>query len=162
MRVFGLDPGVSKAGWAIIDEEVEDFGVFSPSSKEKLFNSKINEELRKSVVFFREKLVGVDAVAWEIVPSFGRMSQRDRVVAVATALKFVTWEKRIPWVGYTPRTVKKLATGNSKASKLDMKEEVFSRYSDMPVIDKLPVDVYDAIMIATVAKEKKEWRHEFF
>lgn len=158
MRVFGLDPGVSKAGWAIVSEEgVEDFGIFSPRSSRKRFNDKVNDELRLSLKFFEEKVAEVDAVAWEIVPSFGRMSQRDRVVAVATALKVVTWRQGKPWVGRTPRAIKTKATGNSKATKSDMKEEVFSRFSDMPVIDNLPVDVYDAILIADVARLEDTW-----
>lgn len=157
MKVFGMDPGVKNVGWAVVEEGVVDFGVFDPSSQAVAFNDKLNEEMVSSVRFFREKLQEVDAVAWEIVPSFGGMSQRDRVVGVASALKFVTWELGLPWVGRAPATIKKLATGNGKATKAEMKAEVFRRYPDTPVVKKMPVDAYDAIMIASVAQREGVW-----
>lgn len=160
MRVFGLDPGVTKVGWAIVDEEIVDLGVFNPSSSAETFNDKINEEMLASIQFFREKLKNIDAVAWEIVPAFGAMSQRDRVVGVAAALKFVTWEYGLPWIGLHPVTIKKLATTNHRATKKEMKEEVYRRFPKLQVEKKLPVDAFDAVLIAVVAREKKEWSHE--
>lgn len=162
MRVFGLDPGVAKAGWAIVDERVEEYGLFSPKSSLKKFNDKLNEEMILAVQFFREKLQSVDAVAWEIVPSFGSMAHRDRVVGVATALKFVTWEMGLPWNGRVPMSIKKTATGSAKATKADMRSAALQRYPELPTDKKLPADVFDAVMIADVAKRKGEWSHERF
>lgn len=162
MRVFGVDPGVAKCGWAIVDETVEDYGLFSPKSSEKKFNDKLNEEMILAVRFFREKLQEVDAVAWEIVPTFGTLAHRDRVSGVSAALKFVTWEMGLPWVGRVPMNIKKVATGNGKATKADMRSAALQRFPDMPDNPKLPADVFDAIMIADVARRKGEWSHERF
>lgn len=162
MRVLGLDPGVAKAGWAIVGDRVDDYGLFSPKSSQKKFNDKLNEEFMTSVRFFREKLNSVDAVAWEIVPSFGAMAQRDRVVGVATALKFATWEIGLPWVGIVPMSIKKTATGNAKATKADMKNVALERFPELPADKKLPADIFDAVMIADVARRKGEWSHERF
>lgn len=163
MKVFGVDPGVAKCGWAIVEpHRVVDYGIFSPGSTQKAFNDKLNEELLLSVNFFREKLQGVDAVAWEIVPSFGAMAQRDRVVGVATALKFVTWELGLPWIGRVPMSIKKLATGNAKATKADMRTAAIERFPDLPKDEKLPADIFDAVMIADVARRKGEWSHDRF
>lgn len=162
-KILGVDPGVAKCGWAIVEpHKVVDFGIFSPGSSQKAFNDKLNEELILSVKFFREKLKEVDAVAWEIVPSFGAMSQRDRVVGVATALKFVTWEMGLPWVGRVPMSIKKMATGSGKATKDDMKAVALQRFPDLAKDGKLPADVFDAVMIADVARRKGEWSHERF
>lgn len=160
MRVFGMDPGVAKAGWAIVGDTVDDYGLFSPASTREKFNDKLNEEIMSSVRFFRGKLREVDAVAWEIVPSFGALSQRDRVAGVATALKIVTWEMGLPWVGRVPMSIKKIATGNAKASKSDMRAAALQRFPELPNDKKLPADVFDAIMIADVARRKGEWSYE--
>lgn len=163
MKVLGVDPGVAKCGWAIVDtHRVVDYGVFSPGSSQKAFNDKLNEELVLSVKFFRERLKEVDAVAWEIVPSFGAMSQRDRVVGVATALKFATWEAGLPWVGRVPMSIKKLATGSGKATKADMRAAALDRFPNLPGDEKIPADVFDAVMIADVARRKGEWSSERF
>lgn len=107
MKVLGFDPGVSKSGWAIICSEngLVDYGFQSFKSSKDGFNDKINEEMKSAIPFFEDKISGVDAVAWEIVPSFGRMNQRERVLSIASVVKVVTFQKkRSGLAGHPPQS----------------------------------------------------------
>lgn len=160
MKVLGFDPGVSKSGWAIICSEngLVDYGFQSFKSSKDGFNDKINEEMKSAIPFFEDKISGVDAVAWEIVPSFGRMNQRERVLSIASVVKVVTFQKEKKWFGRTPTTVKKLVCGNGRAEKAEVRAAVESIYPQLLELKKkMKPDVYDAIAIGHVALVRNEW-----
>lgn len=163
MRVLSLDPGATKAGWAVYDVDNEDvvgFGVFSAFIEKGLtFNQNINETSRQAYHFFSFILdyYNVTHVCWEVVPGFGGMGYRDRVLTVASSLKTLVWEKSFPWTEISPNGMKKLATGSGKAEKHDVEREVYHRVEYFPRVRGLPADVFDAVMIGLVCHERGEW-----
>lgn len=163
MRVIALDPGSVKVGWAVLEGKlpirVLDYGVFTPSADGK-FNAKMNDEMQQCMKHFLDlfEKYEPEAAVWEIVPNFGRMGQRERVVAASAVFKTLAWERHCKWTEYTPRAVKKRFTGNASAEKSDMREHVFKWYPEFPVIDNLPPDAYDAIALASVAIVDGEWK----
>lgn len=163
MRVLSLDPGATKAGWAVYDtntEEVLGFGIFSAFiEKKSTFNENINQTSQQSYHFFKfiMRHYGVTRVCWEIVPGFGGMGYRDRVLTVVTSLKCLVWENQLPWTEISPNGMKKLATGSGKAEKEDVEREVYRRVEGFPRIRSLPADAFDAVMIGLVCEERGEW-----
>ena len=163
MRILALDPGATKAGWAVYDtatEQVLGFGIFSAFISEgQTFNQNINETSQQAHHFFKFIMshYGVTRVCWEVVPGFGGMGYRDRVLTVASALKSLVWENELQWTEVSPNGMKKLATGSGKAEKHDIEREVFRRIENFPRVRSLPVDVFDAVMIALVCHERGEW-----
>lgn len=159
MKILGFDPGVSKVGWSIIEDgKLIDYGFQKFSSTEEKFNDKVNQEIKAALDFLKDKVDQVDAVAWEIVPAFGKMGQRDRIVGVATTLKILTFQKKKKWFGRPPIVVKKLFTGDGKASKIDMRNKAESVYPQLLELKKkMSPDVYDSIAIGYVAYVQNEW-----
>ena len=168
MIVLTLDPGATSIGWSVLEFEentviqVLDFGVFSPPPHEKSdsFSKKSNDEL----VYILQHFSGlysqynITHVVWEIVPMFGQMAQNARIIAAASFFKCLCFQRELPFQEYTPREIKKKATGNAKAEKFEMREEVYRRFPTLPVISDLPWDAYDAILVGVVGVEQGQWR----
>jgi Holliday junction resolvasome RuvABC endonuclease subunit len=159
---LGLDPGSSKIGWSIIGEDktVLDCGFLSPVSdtpKSFPFNLKMNLLIRRLIPFFTGLLKKhkVTRVAWEIVPSFGQMSQRELVQATATTLKILTIQKGLPYQHFTPQSWHKKCLGQGKVTKTEVKSWVLE--NNPLLLDDMPFDVYDAIAIGLTATQLNEW-----
>src|SRR5690348_15738396 len=117
--LLSVDPGAVKIGWALYDEEnLYDWGFYSPQFTLKRFNDQMNEGLRQVYPFFAEKSekYRVTHIACEIVPSFSRMGQRERVMVTAVALKCIAIQNGLYWKELAPRAVKKAVTGDGNAS----------------------------------------------
>jgi crossover junction endodeoxyribonuclease RuvC len=161
MRILGVDPGIARIGWSVIDEEqLIDYGLWSPKSDYKPMHENLDERLQKLYIEAKSVIQKYDVthLVLETPPSFGDMSSKTKTTSVAVLIKCLAFECNLQWKQLQPRTVKKYGTGNSKASKLDVQEAVRKIYVEQEITVKGPAaDVFDAIMIATVGKSRGRW-----
>jgi len=169
--ILSLDPGSSRIGWALtsFNGDIASLGFISPvndSNKNIPFNKKMNHIIKSLLDYFEDLLdnKGVTHVAWEIVPSFGAMAQRELVQASATTLKVLTFQRGLPYQQFTPRAWHKEFVGKASCTKDEVKELVLTNNLTRPEDNQLPTDapydVYDAIAIGLVAGRKNSWQHE--
>ncbi len=167
MKILGIDPGSTNIGWAVLEEvELEeyecpilrDWGFLSAKSSYKRFNSQMTDFHRQVYVYFESKLRerSITHIAVEL-PTIRRMSQGAKVIGTTTVLKCLAWQFGCQLQFLQPRTVKSTGTGCATATKEDVRQNVYDLYPNMPIVDNLPYDVYDAIMIAHVSLVKGDW-----
>lgn len=155
--IFSLDPGVSKIGWAITDSDGNTvaYGLETDPCPEYDFNKRMNALINYLIFFYSRQLDNkITHVAWEIVPAFANMNNKDLVQATANTLKVLTFQRDLYYKGYQPREWHKTFTNNPNCSKNDVKNKVL-RLEE--ISDKLSYDVYDAIAIGKVAAKNKKW-----
>jgi len=165
--ILSLDPGSSKIGWSIVDFDghIVDQGLLNPVNNSNInipFNKKMNILIKHLVKDFTEILdKGVTHVAWEIVPSFGRMAQRELVQATATTLKVLCFQRDLPYQQFTPGRWHKSFVGKSSCTKEEVKSLILShniiREEDNQIAVDYPYDVYDAMAIGITAAKLNEW-----
>ncbi|WP_267716687.1 crossover junction endodeoxyribonuclease RuvC [Streptomyces sp. CoH17] len=155
MTLLSVDPGSSKMGYGIHDgDKLVHWGIVTPHSDRKTFNNQMNDKMQQVLWEFGPlfKKYEIDQVAWEIVP-VQTMGQRDLIQSCLSTIKSLTFLNACTYVGLTPMQMKKLVTGDSKASKGEIREAVFAHFPEFPVIDQLPWDVYDGIAVGIAAKK---------
>lgn len=161
--ILSLDPGSTKIGWAVTNfqGELVSYGLLSPISdvnKNLAFNLKMNVLIKRLIKEFDGLMTqyNVTHVAWEIVPSFGRMANRDLVQATAITLKVLTFQRQLPYQHFTPQTWHRRLLDDPKVSKEEVKSWVEG--NNVLLLDiKMTYDIYDAIAIGHVALNNKEW-----
>jgi len=164
MRVLGVDPGVAKIGWGIVDgEELIDFGVWQIKSNSKQMQSKIIEEQTRlsRILLDVVKENNVTHLAVERVP--GRlMGERDRVFSTQQTCLVIAGLLGLAYQQIGSREVKKLVTLNDRASKSDVAAAVRMRFSEMPDLEGMPWDAYDGVAIASAAigRPSRWWNFE--
>lgn len=135
-----------------------DCGFLSPLEdvpKSMPFNQKMNLLSRRLIPIFNPLLDRVSHVAWEIVPSFGQMAQRDLVQATGITLKVLTLQRNYAYQQFTPQAWHKLFVGKGKCTKDEVKSLVIE--NNPLLLTDMPFDVYDAIAIGLTAQRKNEW-----
>ena len=166
--ILSLDPGSSRIGWAItsFNGDIVEQGFLSPaneSNKKVPFNKRMNILIKALIVEFEQILKNeeITHVAWEIVPSFGRMAQRELVQATATTLKVLTFQKGFPYQQFTPGKWHKQLMGTTTCTKEEVRSKVLEynilRGDDNQIAIDYPYDVYDAIAIGLAAGQLDEW-----
>lgn len=164
MRVMAVDPGSANIGVSIFDNDklVYCTRLNYTSSYEK-FVDKLNDILSKVYHEFLRLAhkYEVQAICWEIVPAIGNMNHKDFVVSVSAALKILAFHYELQWQGVPANTVKKLFTGNGRASKDEMRDTVLQIFPDFkekfPEIGFRAYDAYDSVAIGTVARTRGSW-----
>ena len=165
--ILSLDPGSSKIGWSIVsfDGHIVDQGLLNPVNNSNInipFNKKMNILIKHLIKDFSEILDrGVTHVAWEIVPSFGKMSQRELVQATANTLKVLCFQRNMPYQQFTPGKWHKSFIGKSSCTKEEIRSEILLhniiRDKDNQIATDYPYDVYDAIAIGLTAAKLNDW-----
>jgi crossover junction endodeoxyribonuclease RuvC len=163
MRVLSVDPGSANVGFGVFaaetlsDLSLLDWGSLKFSSSEKKMNDNMNEVLQKLYLEFSDLINNhnITHLICELVPSFGPMASKTKVSATATALKCLAFQYELWWHEISPRTVKKIMTGNGNAPKSEIQAVVRQKFSN--ISDSLPPDVYDAIAIGVVGYQRQEW-----
>lgn len=161
--ILSLDPGSSKIGWALTNSQGQTtkYGLLSPiqdAPKSLAFNLKMNLLVRRLIQEFKTLIEEneVTHVAWEIVPSFGQMANRDLVQATAITLKVLTFQKQLPYQHFTPQTWHRELLGDPKVTKEEVKSWV--EQNTILLLDvKMSYDVFDAIAIGQTAYRRDEW-----
>ena len=164
--ILSLDPGSSRIGWSLTTSSglVVEYGFLNPledTPKSMQFNQKMNLLTRRLIPIFDGLLDRVSHVAWEIVPSFGAMAQRDLVQATALTLKTLTIRRNYAYQQFTPQAWHKQFVGKGKCTKQEVRSLILENnvltLSGKVIEDDLPFDVYDAIAIGLTAQRKNEW-----
>lgn len=148
MIIVGIDPGIGRVGWGIIQEEkgdlkAIDFGCFETSAKtrpeERLLQ--INQFLGKLFKKFRPEVMSVEELY------FAANAKTALIVGQARgAILLSAAQAKIPTHSYTPLQVKQSLTGYGRAEKKQIQAmvKVILNLSSPPKQD----DAADALAIA--------------
>lgn len=148
-RLLGVDPGLQRTGYALVERTVRgpvlrEGGVVRSEKNGSLARRvhEIASGLREVLEEFRPQ-----AMAIEQVFSLGRNPKTALLMAhVRGAILAVVAEREIPIVHFTPRQIKRLLTGSGKASKEQVQRAIQREFG----LDRLlePNDVADASAVA--------------
>jgi len=126
MKIFGIDPGTATTGWGLIKVNGEQCTVDSwgliETDKETKTEDRLNKIFEgtlsilkklKPEVFVFEKIFFANNAKTAMA-----VSQAQGVMLLAAA-----WSK-LPVVGYAPGTIKKVITGDGRATKADVQKSI--------------------------------------
>ncbi len=157
-RVLGIDPGLERTGWAIIEKgqnsgaAVCSAGLIETASTRKLQDrlAKIYDDLSLII----EKHSPCEAAVEEIYFSKRADSQRSTTYARGVILLALN-KASIKTAEYNPRTVKSLFCGNGNADKAQMMRTAMLVFSLKAPLE--PDDVSDAAAIAFIHLRNKNF-----
>lgn len=179
MRILGLDPGMKRLGFGVVEREDEevvllDFGYFL---NERPGDVTYNKFLNLAIGFIAEKFPGLlneyapDAIAAEIVPVGRLAANSELVVAAITTCKVIAFQFGVPWHDYGANTVKSVIAGHGSATKAKIRSTICSLYSNIAQAhaelkqrqksdgqkgEGIPFDVFDGVAVATTGLYKLE------
>jgi len=148
MRILGIDPGIARVGWAVIETHTPEpapvsFGCITTQKEEKPEKrlSRIHAAIRLLCKKFRPDVMSVEELffATNAKTAIG-VGQSRGVILLAAALA------KIPVVSYTPLAVKRAITGDGAADKKQVTAMVV-RILQLKNPPK-PDDTADALAIA--------------
>lgn len=148
MRILGIDPGIARVGWAVIETHIPEpipisFGCITTEKDEKPGDrlSKIHTAIKLLIHKYHPDCMSVEELffATNVTTGIG-VGQSRGVILLAAA------EARIPVVSYTPLAVKRAITGDGKADKKQVATMVVRilKLKKAPRLD----DTADALAIA--------------
>lgn len=149
IRYLGIDPGLQRTGYALVERGrarpiLREGGVIR-STKEKTLAERITEigsGIREILEQYEPQAVVIEKVF--TTPQFPKTAL---ILAHARgAILFTIAERGIPVVHYTPTQIKRLLTGNGRASKEQMQHAVRTELGLEKILE--PHDVADAFAIA--------------
>ncbi len=149
MRILGIDPGLDRTGWAILDKD----GPAAPSlSASGLIHTPKNTPLEKRLAAIYDALSSLieqqrpDEVSIEEV-FFSKRADTQANTTHARGVILLACEKaRLPISAYNPRTIKKTVSGSGAADKRQMQRVV--QITLNLVSPPAPDDVADAMAAA--------------
>lgn len=148
MRIMGIDPGIGRTGWGIIDEEHSKikpvaFGCLETPPKEEIASRLASLYSSLQTILRDQK---PDIVAIEEL-FFNTNAKTALIVGQARGVMLLlSAQEKIPVAVYTPLQVKVALTGYGRADKAQIGHMVKIILS-LPVIPK-PDDTADALAIA--------------
>lgn len=148
MRILGIDPGIARVGWAVIETHTPEpvpvsFGCITTEKDEKPAErlSQIHTAVQLLIHKFHPDCMSVEELffARNVTTGIG-VGQSRGVILLAAA------EAGIPVISYTPLAVKRTITGDGKADK----KQVMSMVVRILKMKKAPLtdDTADALAIA--------------
>lgn len=148
-RYLGIDPGLNRTGYAVLDRTskgpaLREGGVIRSSQKQSL-----SQRLYELASGLGEVLDEFEpqAIAVEQVFSMGRNPRTAILMAHARgALLSAAAERRLPVIDYSPAQVKRLLTGNGRASKEQVQHAIRAELGLPAILE--PNDVADASAVA--------------
>lgn len=161
MRILGIDPGIGRTGWGIIEDQkykgnefkVLDYGCFETLSKEKIPERLV--KIRKKIIELIKESKPDAVVIEELF--FNTNAKTALIVGQARGVVIVTAaENKIPIFVYTPLQVKIAITGYGRAEKNQVGKMV-KTILNLKEIPK-PDDTADALAIALTHSFSKRIR----
>ena len=148
MIVLGIDPGLVKTGYGLIEVmndncKILDFGVITPNKTDTLSNrlNTIYTDILLIIDKFRPNIVSIEEVF------FGKNAKSALLLGHARGASMLSASnKKIPVFEYSPRKIKQSVTGNGNAHKSQVKYMVMKQFN-IKVLD-CPEDATDALAIA--------------
>ena len=149
VRVLGIDPGLNRTGYAIIERTAKgavlrEGGVIR-STKDLPLSERVHElasGLREVVAEMKPSVMAIEQV-------FSHVTHPKTAILMAHArgvILLVAAEARLPVIHYTPTQIKKLLTGSGQASKEQMQHAVQHELRLKKLLE--PNDVADASAVA--------------
>lgn len=148
MRILGIDPGIGRMGWGIVDAQglklkVCDFGCIETSAKENISKrlEKVYDEMLNLIKFHKPDEMAVEELF------FNTNSKTAFAVGQARGVILLAGEKsKIPNFTYTPLEVKMALTGYGRAEK----EQVGIMVKNLLFLRSIPKpdDTADALAVA--------------
>jgi Holliday junction resolvasome RuvABC endonuclease subunit len=171
MRVLGIDPGHTRLGLGlvkIVDGEIQFVAhglIGHPRDEGVKFNVHLNDGIHQATVEFPKALhlLKPNTISAEIVPAGRLGSNSELTVAIITVCKVIAFQFGIPWLEYGANTIKKIVTGNDKATKAAVRRALIALFPAVGELhqaekerqkkagekaDGLPFDVTDALAAA--------------
>tara|TARA_Y100001970_G_C13893830_1_gene680109 strand:- start:19 stop:501 length:483 start_codon:yes stop_codon:yes gene_type:complete len=148
MRILGIDPGLTKTGFGIIDINNEnsslvDYGIVKPANKDKLEKRLLTifQDISQIIDQYKPTIVCIEEVFYgKNFKSALLLGQARGVALVAAASKDVNIFE------YSAKKIKQSITGNGNANKEQVK---FMVSSMLKIKDSnMPLDASDALAIA--------------
>jgi crossover junction endodeoxyribonuclease RuvC len=148
-RYLGVDPGLNCTGYALIERTpggplLREGGVVRSTRTDSLAQRvmEIGHGIREIIVEYHPQLMAVEKVF-----SHGKNVQTALLMAHARgAILMVAAEEIVPVVHYTPTHIKKLLTGNGRASKEQIQFAIRNELGLENILE--PNDVADASAVA--------------
>ena len=150
MRIIGIDPGLARVGYGVIDidnsyQNMLDCGIIrtEPSKNEGLRMVEIARDIRKLIRIWKPELASVEKFF------FYRSSTTISVVQARGVLMMTLARFSVPIVEFPPMQVKLALTGSGKADKNEVLDSVMRELN--LVKPPRPDDAADALAIALTA-----------
>jgi len=147
MRVLGIDPGIARTGWGVIEVEngkfkVESYGCIETSSKTEIAQrlKEIYREILKIINSSKPDAMAIEELFFNTNAKTAFVVGQARGVIILAA-----GEKNIPLAIYTPLQVKIAVTGYGRAEKIQIGKMVKTILS-LKAIPK-PDDTTDALAV---------------
>lgn len=152
--VLGIDPGLTRCGFGLIDLKTKkaiSFGLFTSSAdgdpRDRVGG--IAVELEKLITESNPDLIALERV-------FAQSNLRSvmGVAQISGALMAIAYSKKIPLQFFTPSEVKAAVAGNGRATKMQVQIMVREQLG-LTEIPK-PPDVADALAVALCASKRSD------
>ncbi len=148
MRILGVDPGIGRLGWGVIDKEKSGIKTIAYGCVETKVNSPLTERLviiyssvQKLLDEYKPQALAIEELFFnKNVKTAFAVGQARGVVLLAAA------QKQLPIAVYTPSSVKSAITGYGKADKKQIGQMVKLTLK-LPKVPT-PDDTADALAIA--------------
>ena len=148
-RFLGIDPGLNRTGYALLEQSVRgpvlcEGGIIRSTQEENLASRvhEIGSGIREVIEEYRPDVMVIEQVF--TTPKFPKTSI---IMAHARgAILFAAHEAGVPVVHYTPTQIKRLITGNGRASKEQMQHAIKTELGLKTILE--PNDVADAFAAA--------------
>jgi len=147
MRILGIDPGLATTGWAVVDIEeeivIEDFGVVSTEkgNNNEVRLSEIFDDVSEIIKRYKPDTAAIETLLFNSnVKTAMSVGEARGVILLAFQKSFLSVHQ------YTPLQVKNSITGNGRADKKQVQENVM-RICNLKKLPK-PDDAADAVAVA--------------
>ncbi len=148
-RYLGVDPGLNRTGYALLERTpkgpvLREGGIVRSNRSESLAQRVLDiaRGIREMIQEYRPQLMAVEQVF-----SYGKNPKTALLMAHARgAILLIAAEEQIPVIHYTPTHIKKLLTGNGRASKEQIQFAIRNELGLDRILE--PNDVADASAVA--------------
>ncbi len=148
MRILGIDPGIGRTGWGIIEVQgsnlkVQSFGCVETNAKTEMGQRlvELSDKIEELINEYKPDAVGIEDLF------FNTNSKTAFVVGQARGvIMLAVAKKKLPLAVYTPLQVKIAVTGYGRAEKRQVAQMVKTLLK-LDIIPKLD-DTTDALAIA--------------
>lgn len=149
LRVLGVDPGLNRTGYAILEQSdrgpvVREGGIIQTNRKQVLADRvcEIATGLRELIAEYQPAVMAIEQVFSHVQnPKTAILMAHARGVILLSAA-----EKKLPIQHYTPTQIKRLLTGSGRASKEQVQNAIRLELGLKTVLE--PNDVADAFAVA--------------
>lgn len=148
MKILGIDPGIGRTGWGVIEAQGSKFSMINCGCIETKVNGLVHErllvmyeEIQKLLEEYQSDEVAIEELFFNTNAKTALVVGQARGVVLLAAA-----QKQIPITSYTPLQVKQAVTGYGKAEK----GQVGQMVKMLLQLEKLPRldDTTDALAIA--------------